>query len=98
MTTKAGEKVVVNTLQQDLLKFKDSNGVTYYYTLGIEESNIRYKALEASKLLAGKPKYIRENLQKGIIFTDRAHPLDKFYQKEYKNIIGKIRINSINYV
>lgn len=85
MTTKAGEKVVVNTLQQDLLKFKDSNGVTYYYTLGIEEANIRYKALEASKLLAGKPKYIRENLQKGIIFTDRAHPLDKFYQKEYKN-------------
>lgn len=85
MTTKAGEKVVVKTLQQDLLKFKDSNGVTYYYTLGIEESNIRYKALEASKLLAGKPKYIRENLQKGIIFTDRAHPLDKFYQKQYKN-------------
>lgn len=84
LTTSEGAKVTLTTLQQDLLKFKDKNGVTFYYTLGVEEGNIRYPALKASKLLESKPQYIRDNLKEGIIFTDRPHPLDKYYQKEYK--------------
>ena len=84
LTTSGGAKVTLATLQQDLLKFKDKNGVTFYYTLGIEQGNIRYPALKASKMLEKKPQYIRDNLKEGIIFTDRPHPLDKYYQKEYK--------------
>lgn len=85
LTTSSGATVKLQTLQQDLLKFKDKNGVPFYYTLGVAEGDVRYSALKASKMLERKPQYIRDNLSRGIIFTDRDHPLDKYFQQEYKN-------------
>lgn len=82
-TTRHGTKVKVDKLQDDLLKFTDKNGVAYYYPMGVEKSNIRYSALKASKEFGAYPKYMRENLGEGIIFSDRYHPMDAFFQKDY---------------
>lgn len=85
LTTSKGEKITTKTLTQDLLHFKDQQGNSYYYTLGIAEDNVWYQAIKASKFIAKAPKFIQKNLSKGVIFTDSSHPLDEFYRKQYRN-------------
>lgn len=85
LTTRYGDKVKTNDLTQDLLEFRDQHGVKFYYPIGIQKTEIRYKAIEVSEFIEKQPRYIRENLKNGIIFSDKDHPLDKFYQKEYRD-------------
>lgn len=85
LTTRTGVKVEIKDFIQDLIEFRDKAGTRYYYPIGISKTEIPIGAGTAAEALAELPKYIRENLSKGVVFTNKEHPLDAFYRIEYKN-------------
>ena len=79
---KTGRMVKVDKVSLDLVVYKDKLGKTYSYPIGSDPKKIQVLASEASKIVQTLPKYMIDNF-KGIVITNRTHPLDKFYKKAY---------------
>lgn len=76
------EYIDIPSYRIDLITFKDKHGKEYSYRLGSRESNIPFKASEASIIVDGLPKAMRDSF-KGILFDYKPNPLDAYYRKAY---------------
>ena len=85
--TPKGKPVDIRGYVSDFVKYKDKNGISYYYEVFTDALEANLDAGRASKFLDTCPSFIRENL-KGIMSCNKPHPLDDYFKKVYKGFNG----------
>lgn len=79
------EYITVPAYKLDMVVFKDKYGKEFSYRLGSRESNIPFKASDASRIIHDFPQEMQEAF-KGILFDFRPHTLEQFHSRVYKSL------------